>query len=668
MTYSGDFAELLRDRHVLLAGGTGVGKSGQLQLLCRSLARNPAEAFTLIDPHGAVARAFAEWAANPANGVSRRVFHFFDPASDYAFGINPLDTGTHQPRFEDCHDCASVVVAAIGSFFDQKSESTPRMVRLIYVAAFVCTYKSLTLLDVLEMFALGAHELRRALLHDFNNAVVRRELEDLIELAERHPQRFIELVESTKNRLVRWLADPRLARILGVKRGIKPRRFMDGREIPVFDLSCFSIDDAAFIATLLTTLYFAHAKRRPPNTCARHRLIGDEFECMVVDYTAKLVDQARKFGLFLVCSVQRLSQLVAKGQFVTDALLTNCHLQLIFGRLPPADARLMTELIYTGHLNVGAEWIPGSERPVAVGHEKQITRSRSQAHHEAEHEARSITESQTSGEAIGTMTTASAASGDFSASGDSAGLVMQAPAQLFGPNAPGAQALPVPLTESTGDSRSRGSSEMSSSSSGTSHVAVEMHGRGETQGYGRSRGSSIAEGTSEAFVPTLEWLPSGRYSLEEQLHRAQAIVMNLAARSCVVKVAGEAPFVTRTADLTPAFHSPYFKRLMVPRFLRATSERSPYLIPVADADAELAARLTPPSPPARSENFATREPLPVVDNPIAYASDYWKTRTQKPQPPTRKKRPGRTPKGGHLKLAHERFRVIDGTPPGDTDK
>jgi len=665
MSDARDPARLLGDRHVGLTGGTGVGKSGQLQLFCRWLARNPAEAFTLIDPHGAVARDFAEWAANPQNGVSHRVFHFFNPASDYAFAVNPLDTGTTAPRFQDCHDCASVVVAAIASFFDQKSETTPRMVRLIYVAAFLCTYKRLTLLDVLQLFALGAHELRRSLLQDFNNVVVRRELEDLIELAERYPQRFLDLVESTKNRLVRWLADPRLARIFGTQIGVKPRRIMDSRDIAVFDLSCFSVDDAAFVATVLTTLYFADARRRPPNTCARHRLIGDEFECMIVDYTAKLVDQARKFGLLLICAIQRLSQLQAKGQFVADALLTNCHLWLIFGRLSLPDARLMTEQIYTGHLNVGTEWIESTERPIVVGHAKRTVHNRSQAQHRAEHETRSVTDSHTSGHAIGTTTTTSFGTGDFSASGDSAGLVMQAPAQLLGPNAPGAQALPVPLTESTGDSRSSGSSEMATTSSGTSQVAVDTHGRTETSGYGRSRGTSVAEGVSEVFVPTLEWLPSARYSLEEQLHRAQGILMNLPARSCVVKVAGEAPFIARTADLTPAFRSAFFKRHMVPGFLRATSERSPYLVSVAEADAQIAARLTPLTLPDKPEpDFSAPEPMPVRDAPEQFAADFWATRRlpgpdDDPPKPKPKKPRGRRPLGD-LGPEHDKFRVVDG--------
>ena len=101
----------------------------------------------------------------------------------------------------------------------------------------------------------------------------------------------------------------------------------------------------------------------------------------------------------------------------------------------------MTNVLHRGFVDLEM-WKHGSARPTAVGNAKEIVRSRSRAVHEAEHEARSVTESHASGEAIGTMTSTSVASGDFSATGESAGLVMQAPAQLFGPNQSGAQALP----------------------------------------------------------------------------------------------------------------------------------------------------------------------------------------------------------------------------------
>lgn len=111
---------------------------------------------------------------------------------------------------------------------------------------------------------------------------------------------------------------------------------------------------------------------------------------------------------------------------------------------------------------------------------------------------------------------------------------------------------------------------------------------------GRMRGTShsVSEGTgeSEGLVPIVEWMPSQAYTLEEQLHRATATLMGLPRRECVIKIEGEAPLRQRTADLSPAFRSPFFQRVMLPRFLASVAARSAYMLPASDADAAIAAR------------------------------------------------------------------------------
>jgi hypothetical protein len=98
---------------------------------------------------------------------------------------------------------------------------------------------------------------------------VRRDLEDLHHLARKLPARFLELVESAKNRFVRWLGGRRLARMLGQKKGLDPRAVMDRRELVLADLSSLTYSDAAFVGTLITSMYFAAARSaaatlRPP--------------------------------------------------------------------------------------------------------------------------------------------------------------------------------------------------------------------------------------------------------------------------------------------------------------------------------------------------------------------------------------------------------------------
>ena len=135
----------------------------------------------------------------------------------------------------------------------------------------------------------------RSLLQDFDNRIVRRELEDLTILATRSPRDFLALVESTKNRFVRWLGDRRLARILGQKKGLDPLAVMDGSEVVLADLSSLTYSDAALLGCLITSMYFAAARRRPPLQRPRHRLFLDEAESLLTLDVARMCDQSAKY-------------------------------------------------------------------------------------------------------------------------------------------------------------------------------------------------------------------------------------------------------------------------------------------------------------------------------------------------------------------------------------
>ncbi len=275
-------------------GGTRRGKSGLYQIIARNLAARR-EGFTLLDPHGECARAVRDWMANPVNGCSDIKVHFFDPASSDVIGLNCLTP--YDDSFEAAHDAAQTLTSVIESRFEASPEQTPRLSRLIYVAAFICAKHKLTLLEVLEVLSLGGGELRRALLHDFDNQIVRSELEDLHTLATRSPREFLALVESVRNRLVRWLADPRLARCLGQRRGLDLTTVMDESHVLLFDGSGLAYADAALLSCFITSMGVAAARQRPPLQSPTHRLTIHEAESMLTVDCARGVDQTAKYGL-----------------------------------------------------------------------------------------------------------------------------------------------------------------------------------------------------------------------------------------------------------------------------------------------------------------------------------------------------------------------------------
>jgi len=615
---------------------------------CRFLQRSAGLLF--IDVHGDDAEALLDrvppWRHNHVA--------YIHPASDFVVPINVLECDHPEDRAR----------------VDASPEETPRLARIVYVTAMLCARHRLTVVDLVELLSVGAADIRASLLRDFDNRIVKRELEDLSLLADRHPREFLSIVESCKNRFVRWLGDGgRLQRILSQKKGLNPRAIMDGRNIALVDLSSLTYSDAAFVGTLITSMYFAAARRRPPMQCARHRLILDEAESLITVDVARMTDQCAKYGLNLVAAIQRLGQLRAKGDFVCDALFTNCAVKICFGGLETESARYMTELLYSGFLDL-QEWKDKSKRPVAVGQIKTTVRNSSRSEMYAEHETYAHTTSHSHGEATGTSSTTSVASGDFSGSADMSGVVMTPPASMFGPNAPNATAFSVPMSLSSGENSSQGSSEQSSSSTGETHVSIDSYAEAETHGHGASRGTSLTTGESECFVTEYQWLESTMYSLEEQLHRQTGEIMNLPRRYCVVKIEDQRPFKTRTADLTPSFHSPLFKDAALPLFLKLTSERSAYLLPMAEVDAQLAARKAMPAPTLEPD-LTTPEPVPlVVDAPAKFAADFWHKRAKplgdppKPKSKSKTLRPGRKPVG-ELPPGADRFTVIDGGEDGD---
>ena len=249
------------DRHALILGGTRRGKSGLLGLTTRALIARGIEGASLIDPHGSFARDIIEWLAHPASGLHERIVHIIDPSSAYSIGLNPLRP--YDDTWEACHDAATALASVIESRFEASPEQTPLLARIVYVGSMLCARHGLTLLELVELLSLGGDELRRSLLQDFDNRVVRRELEDLCLLADKSPREFLNLVQSAKNRFVRWLGDRRLARILGQKRGLDLRAVMDNREIVIADLSALNYSDAALVGAIYTSMAFAAARRRP---------------------------------------------------------------------------------------------------------------------------------------------------------------------------------------------------------------------------------------------------------------------------------------------------------------------------------------------------------------------------------------------------------------------
>jgi len=642
---SKEFLKLLGDRHLVGLGKTGSGKSGLHRLVGRAIAANPDEGMTFVDKHGEAGRDTAAWIANPAHRIDRSV-HVLTPGSDYSFSLNPFQTERDHP--DDWHDAARQWASITSSSVHAQPGQFPRLERIQHVLGFVAAEKKLTLLDLPALLSLGGTYLRDRILAGCSNPIVVAEWEDLHQLAQKKPGQFLEMVESSKNRLVQWLTSRPLMRIFGRHQGLDARKVMDQRQIVLVDLSPLSDVDASFVGKCLTSTYLTAAKRRVPHGSACHRLVIDEAESMLCLETARLLDQTRKYNLLLCCNLQRLAQLRERddGETIFDAVMSNCAAKVVFAMPEPESARYCAELLFTGFVDL-VEWKLGSERPTAVGNDKVIVKSRSRAEHQAESTSSAETDIRSSARASAAMSASMFSAASAFGSGESMSLASVPPDTLLGP--------PAFVSKSAGHNSSSNSSSARGLSSGRSFSRQYARGRARTSARASTEGTSRAEGESEAYLTRYEDLPTQLYSLEEQLHRLTGEIMSLPRRECFVKLDEQKPFRARTADLEPAFRSREFQTLMLPLYLENAARKSPYLSPTTQIDAEIAARFNSPPVDIPEPDFGP-EPMPLLDDPVSYAQRYVERQKKGP--------PGRAP-SGQLDNRHDRFRVVDGKDKGD---
>jgi hypothetical protein len=286
-----------------------------------------------------------------------------------------------------------------------------------------------------------------------------------------------------------------------------------------------SAENARAFGALLVNEFFECALRRRNDSYGAspvpYYLYLDEFQKFVSLDIADMLDQVRKFGLFMVLAHQRFGQL---DENLVDAILTNCSIKAVFGGLSAPNARRMAEELFIGELDA-----------------KRVKVSIYQTKFWPEY-SRDKVYSKGSSHTATTASTHSTGSGIFAA--NASGVSFQ-PGDWFGPAG----------YMSTSDTSSSGNSDIS----GLSESSADAHG--ETQ--------------SEADIPILLPVPFEElsniqyYTIEEQLVEVTAALKEQFQRHCFIKVLGEktqpllVPFVK--AFYTPPTNRTWYEKQQTQR-------------------------------------------------------------------------------------------------------
>lgn len=97
---------------------------------------------------------------------------------------------------------------------------------------------------------------------------------------------------------------------------------------------------------------------------------------------------------------------------------------------------------------------------------------------------------------------------------------------------------------------------------------------------------------------------------------------------------------------------------------------SRFAMPRAEAEAQIAARRQQLKPSVPETDFSAPEPspFPLVDDPLTFAAEFWKSRTGAPRQPAEKPRSPRTSSRPPTAATPPTLTVIDGGKGGDNEE
>ena len=307
------------------------------------------------------------------------------------------------------------------------------------------------------------------------------------------PKRFYEEFGSTKNRMMRFLSSPIIRNIIGqTENTIDFRKIMDEGWILLVNLASkdrISRENSRLLGTLLVNDIFIKALGRPEGSRPFYLYI-DECGQFINEDIGLILTEGRKFGLHLILAHQTLAQVKKAGEEVYYSVKQGAQTKVIFGGLDPEEAEILAKQVFMGEHDL-EEGKKSFNRPTLVGYIKTILESRSEG------------KSQTTG---------------------------------------------------MGKTGSFGISE-SQVSSGDGDIVSFSSGSTQSEGVSETESETLSESQTwaEALIPILKDLPTKAYSLEEQIYKATARLVNQATQHAIIKLPNKPARMIKAPTIKPGY-------------------------------------------------------------------------------------------------------------------
>jgi len=331
--------------HAHVIGSSGSGKSKFLEHLMRQDMRHR-QGFCLIDPHGTLYDAVLDWASHHV--LNRKIIMLNLSKPDQVIGFNPFQRG---PSGDISVQVDRRVGATMHAWGVDNADQTPTLARTLRLIYTVMIEHNLGLPQVRHLIDFNAHEIRAPLIESLSTELIQQEWHELQQMRARE---WREETLSARNRLFKLLTSPTLDRVMGLPgHSINLEEVIEEQSYLLVNLApsdFLSHENAAVFGALLVNEFFEVAMRRDTSTGdpSGFNLYLDEFQNFVSPSIAAMLDQIRKYGVFLTLAHQRFGQL---DEDIIDAVLTNCKIKAVFGGLRAESARMMAQELFIGKLD-----------------------------------------------------------------------------------------------------------------------------------------------------------------------------------------------------------------------------------------------------------------------------------------------------------------------------
>ena len=491
-----------RRTHMHVIGSSGSGKSKLLEWMMRGDLRNY-QGFCLIDPHGTLYDAVANYAAHHVLKRDVIFLNLSEPNDIIAF--NPFrrlphgDLGVQVDRR---------VAATMHAWNVRNTDETPTLGRTLRLVYTVLIEQGLTLPQASPLIDFEEKRLRTLLVDRTASALVQQEWEELMKLTRRE---WREEVLSAKNRLFRLINSTTLSRFMGMPAaGLDLQAIMDEGKVLLINLrrsDHLSEENARVFGAFVVHEFFEAAFRREQDAFGRdpkpYYLYLDEFQNFVSLDIAGMLDQVRKFGLYLTLAHQRFGQL---DEDVVEAALSHCHIKAVFGGLTVPNAKRMAEELFIGKLDP-----------------KKVKAAIYQTKFWPKYERDRV---YTKGSSHGTSSTVGTQSGSGRVEGSASGSHAAYASGFFQANdwigAPSGSGFNSTDTFGSSEARSSGSSDFDSTS--------------DSEGWMDTESESVADIPIFVPVPFEELSSVQYYTIEEQLIELTAALKRQYPRHCFIEI------------------------------------------------------------------------------------------------------------------------------------